>query len=233
MEQYTSLKDLILKKLGNNLSPCQLGDYFYESTCGFWTSFLIEEDYTNCTLKLSLKNSNFNLQVWSEEGLILDEWKLLSQFLSFNEDGTQKIRKNRDKEKAFDSIKEFKKLLNEYPTRKTLSGNKKYSFILRDSTDNPNELFIDATFLTKCNTEHYYADDNASYEENYTHWIDKCSSIVFGSIIEGSDVEPQSFSLSFPFSENDLKGTLKELEVIVTHEWKLANDDDYFDSFYP
>jgi hypothetical protein len=46
--------------------------------------------------------------------------------------------------------------------------------------------------------------------------------VMVGTIVEGADVEPESITLTFPFTENDFNAaiqTLEEQAAEIWHEW--------------
>jgi hypothetical protein len=195
METYISLKDLISKRIGDEYSPYGWGRGIYKYTpCGAWVSFIISEPTPNkCTLNFSRdNNNNLNLQIWNSEGLLLEHWEKLSSFFGFNINGEQ------IKEK-FKTIPELIHLLELYPNRNTFAGDKAYKFSI--NKNNEEHLLLDVVFQVINESTIYYEDKEASIDNLIALWINKCTGVRIGSIVEGSDYELDPYNLYFPFTE--------------------------------
>lgn len=69
----------------------------------------------------------------------------------------------------------------------------------------------------------YYESDKAN-----NPITDKVVALEIGSIVEGSDVEIDGYSLKFPFTDNDLWGIVEQVNEEAKFYWDRDNTNDYF-----
>lgn len=69
----------------------------------------------------------------------------------------------------------------------------------------------------------YYGDKKAGEVD----WLDRCTGIEIGSIVEGSDVEVGPECLDFPFTKQELDGAVKRIDDEAKFYWERDNSTYY------
>lgn len=72
--------------------------------------------------------------------------------------------------------------------------------------------------------------DSVYYESkqaNCTDWIDSCTGIGIGSIVEGSDVNVDPINLTFPFTDEDLDKAISDVNEEACFYWDRDNSQYY------
>lgn len=71
----------------------------------------------------------------------------------------------------------------------------------------------------------YYEDEAA--RNMGQPWIDRCTGLKIGSIVEGSDVNIGPIYLPFPFTEKQLSDAIEQVNSEAVFYWKRDNTDNF------
>lgn len=212
-------------------TPADAGRQIYRHSCGLNTQFNVttRKPFT-ATLNVTITLKEGKLHASVEETMDDDTNALAGEalcFLGFGEDHTihtpsklpRSLKGYAEKARVFfDSEKSSK-----YGRRFTGTVLPTHP---HSGEPNSRAVFIQLTKDVPAEVETVnYSDKKAQAP------LENCTGVNFSSIVEGSDVEVDGYSLDFPFTEQQLEDTLKGINDEVSFYWERDNVDSYHVSY--
>lgn len=208
---YSSLNDLLDKRIGDDCTPAYWGRLLYKNTaCGPWVSFVVcEQAEQTIPYTLTVRQHGDRLALTADINVPSDE--LL--FYDFSEkDGLILSDEPR-------SLDEYQAMLEGYQSRELRGDHKQFTFVRQ-----PDSLTISSKQVVPAQERQIFYEDE---EAHCRDWTKKCVAIRIGSIVEGSDVEIDPIRLPFPLAEDDLEQAVQSINDQVSFYWERDNSHWY------
>lgn len=201
-------------------SPWAAGRRLYKDTaCGPWTIFLyyLTPVFTrNVTLAVGRSTSGKLRVVYREEGMGYRDTVEMGDLSLLGFDARGFARR------GWYSLTKFRKAATDFATRQK---NKDVRIMVHPGHPHSGEFDRRRVWITleqdipEVMGEVYYEDKAATSD------IPDCVGVKIGTIVEGSDACPDSVTLLFPFTKEDLDKTVQELNAEASAMWEEANSE--------